>query len=167
MTEPLAVEDGDGPTGNRPLGRSDPAARPSEGFGPGDRLRRRSEFRRCYREGRRLWGSFANLFYLANELGHPRLGITASRRVGKAVRRHLVRRRIKEIYRRSPWRAKLPGVDLVVHVKSTAVTASFEELRASLSEQLRRVARPAVSGSRRAGSRSRPNSRKTVERTEP
>ncbi|HSL85011.1 MAG TPA: ribonuclease P protein component, partial [Thermoanaerobaculia bacterium] len=48
-------------------------------------LRRSADYLRCYRRGRRLRGSALRLHVAGNELGHPRLGITASRKVGKAV----------------------------------------------------------------------------------
>ncbi len=87
---------------------------------PEERLRRRADYLRCYRTGRRRHGEIAILYFVANELGHPRLGITASRKVGDAVVRHRLKRRIKEIYRRWQERASLPSMDLVVHLKPEA-----------------------------------------------
>lgn len=99
---------------------------------PAERLRRRADYLRCYRTGRRRHGSLAILYFVPNQLGHPRLGITASRKVGPSVVRHRIKRRIKEIYRRWNDRGKLPALDLVVHLKPEARGSDFEALRLEL-----------------------------------
>ncbi len=103
-----------------------------ESLSRAERLRRRSDYRKCYREGRRRHGALSVLYSVPNELPHPRLGITASRKVGGAVTRARLKRRIREIYRRWSERSRLPAMDLVVHVKPPAATASFEQLRQEL-----------------------------------
>jgi len=103
-------------------------------------LRRSADYLRCYRRGRRLRGGLARLHVAANDLGHPRLGVTASRKVGKAVVRNRLKRRVREVYRRWPRRAELPGADLVVHLEPAAAGASFDELAAELEGLLGRVA---------------------------
>jgi ribonuclease P protein component len=99
---------------------------------PAERLRRRADYLRCYRTGRRRHGSLAILYFVPNQLGNPRLGITASRKVGPSVVRHRIKRRIKEIYRRWNDRGKLPALDLVVHLKPEARGSDFEALHADL-----------------------------------
>ncbi|MEA2691849.1 MAG: ribonuclease protein component [Acidobacteriota bacterium] len=97
-----------------------------------ERLRRRADYLRCYRTGRRRHGSLAILYFIPNELGHPRIGITASRKVGKAVVRQRLKRRIKESYRRWKRRGSLPAMDLVVHLKPEAGKADYLSFRAEL-----------------------------------
>jgi ribonuclease P protein component len=109
-------------------------------FSREQRLRLRGDYLRCYREGRRRQGAPALIYFLPNELGHPRLGITASRKVGAAVERHRLKRRIREIYRRSAERWQLPAVDLVVHLKPEAKGFEFPALRAEVERLLRSVA---------------------------
>jgi ribonuclease P protein component len=99
---------------------------------PQERLRRRADYLRSYRTGRRRHGSLAILYFVPNQLGHPRLGITASRKVGKAVVRHRLKRRIKEIYRRWKDRGQLPALDLIIHLKPEAGKADFQTLRSEL-----------------------------------
>lgn len=103
-------------------------------------LRRSADYLRCYRRGRRLRGSFARVHYAPNDEGYPRLGITASRKVGKAVIRNRLKRRVREVYRRSPLRGELPPVDLVVHLEPSAAGADFGKLAKELEGFLGRVA---------------------------
>ncbi len=119
---------------------SEPGAPRKERLPRAERLRRRSDYQKCYREGRRRHGALSILYSAPNGLPHPRLGMTVSRKVGGAVVRVRLKRRIREIYRRWSERSRLPAFDLVVHVKPAAAAASFEELRAELQAQLRSLA---------------------------
>ena len=101
-----------------------------------ERLQRRADFLRCYRQGRRRHSATAVLHFKANGREHPRLGITASRKVGNSVIRHLMKRRTREIYRRWPGRKALPAVDLVVHLKPAAATVPFAQLQSELLRML-------------------------------
>ncbi len=98
----------------------------------GQKVRRRADYLRCYRTGRRRHGPLATLHFVPNELGHPRLGITASRKVGKAVVRQRLKRRIREVYRRWDRRHALPALDLVMHLKPEAGKSDFRTLQAEL-----------------------------------
>lgn len=104
---------------------------PSAPRTPTSRLTRRSEFRRVYDAGRRLTGRHVQLFVLPNAVGVFRLGITVTKRVGGAVVRNRLRRRIREIFRtdRSLTRAAL---DVVVNVRDEARDAPTRALRAEL-----------------------------------
>ncbi len=115
--------------------------RPEERLRPAERLRRRTEFLKCYRLGRRRQGRLAILYSRTNELAHPRLGITASRKVGGAVMRNRLKRRVREIYRRWEERASLPPRDLVVHLQPPAAKAPAAELRRELLDLLGKVGR--------------------------
>jgi ribonuclease P protein component len=118
------------PGGERPSGS--PASGAGERLPSRERLRRRTDYLRCYRTGRRRQGSLAIIYFAPNQLGHPRIGITASRKVGKSVERHRLKRRIKEIYRRWQDRGQLPALDVVVHLKPEAGGSDFLALRAEL-----------------------------------
>jgi ribonuclease P protein component len=105
---------------------------PSERLPSEQTVRRRADYLRCYRTGRRRHGSLALLYFVPNQLAGPRLGITASRKVGNAVVRHRLKRRIKEIYRRWQDRSQLPPLDLVVHLKPEAGKSDFPALKAEV-----------------------------------
>ena len=101
---------------------------------PEERLRRRADFLRCYGQGRRRHGRLVVLHVLRrkDEAVPPRLGVTVTRKVGGAVVRHKVKRRVREIYRRWSKRRWLPPYDIVVHVKPPASQADFATLEAEV-----------------------------------
>lgn len=112
---------------------------PGEALRAGDRLRRRADYLACYRRGRRLSGPLFLLYSRPNDQAVARLGITASRKVGGAVLRNRLRRRVREVFRRWPERGRVPNLDLVVHLQPAAAAADFKGLRAELERQLRRL----------------------------
>jgi len=71
-----------------------------ERFTRAERLRRRKEYERVYREGKRLNLPYLKVVLAPNELGYCRLGLSVSRKFGKAVKRNLAKRRLREIFRR-------------------------------------------------------------------
>lgn len=97
-----------------------------------EKIRRRADYQRCYRGGRRRHGTFATLHFVPNSLGLARLGITVTRKVGSAVKRNRAKRRVREIYRRWAQRQELSSQDMVVHLKPSARDCGFEELQEDL-----------------------------------
>ena len=60
------------------------------------------EFRRMYAKGKSGVSSCLVVYYRKNRLGHNRLGVTVSTKLGHAVVRNRVRRRIREIFPPQP-----------------------------------------------------------------
>jgi ribonuclease P protein component len=115
----------------------------SEKFSRDDRLRKRREFEECYASGVRVSGRHVQVFVLAeSSRDRLRLGISVSKRVGNAVSRNRVRRRLREIFRRS--RGLLPnrGAAIVVNARPSAAAASFQELSEDYARAVSRAARP-------------------------
>jgi ribonuclease P protein component len=91
-------------------------ARPSGRYSAHDRVRKRTEFLRIQQGGRRVVSpGFVFMLDRSSSDRAPRLGITASRRVGNAVQRNRAKRLVREAFRRvrSTW----PPVDVVVIVR--------------------------------------------------
>jgi ribonuclease P protein component len=103
-------------------------------------VRRRSEYLRAYRRGRRRSGALVTLHFAPNDDGRRAAGVTVSRKVGNSVVRHRLKRRIVEVFRRAPARAGLPAWDFVVHVKPEAAGADFAALRHEIEGLLRGAA---------------------------
>lgn len=90
-------------------------------------------FRRLYHKGRSAANGYLVLYCRRNGTQENRIGLTVSRKLGHAVVRNRVRRRLREIYRLHEA-SFLPGWDVVVVARSRAVTASYQSLeRAYLS----------------------------------
>jgi ribonuclease P protein component len=139
-TKEPAPAPSDAPTAGA-VDRPSPRARlGGEGLAASERLLRRADYLRCYRTGRRRQGALVALYLIPNQLGHPRLGITTSRKVGNAVVRHRLKRWIKETYRRWPGRSSLTPLDLVAHLKPEAKKASFGDVQQDLLGLLRGLA---------------------------
>ena len=97
-------------------------------FLPADRLLHRRDFLRVYDEGRRVNEQGFLLFYLRNEAGRHRLGLTVPRKLGNAVHRNRVKRRLREIFRVHRGRLGDPALDLVVNISAWGIAASHAEL---------------------------------------
>ena len=103
------------------------------------RLTDSPEFERVYRQGTAYRGKLFSVHAFPNVHGYPRLGLSVSRKVGTAVTRNTVRRRLREVFRAST--SEIPGdLDLVVSAKPAAAEASFEELRAEFVKALGKFA---------------------------
>jgi ribonuclease P protein component len=112
----------------------------SERYGKDVRLRKRLEFLRVQRLGVKASSKSFLIFTRRNSVGHARLGITASKRVGNAVARNRIKRLVREVFRRN--RDKFPAaLDIVVVAKQTASAASYEAARAELCGAVRKLRR--------------------------
>jgi len=94
-------------------------------------LKENRQFRRLYAKGKSEVSPYLALYWRKNGGKENRLGITVGGKLGKAVKRNLVRRRLREIYRTNEERF-MPGHDLVVVARVRAVHSSYRELEHSL-----------------------------------
>lgn len=83
-------------------------------------------FRRLYATSGRGNG-FLVLYARKNRTSTNRVGITVSKKLGHAVVRNRIRRRVREVYRLNEHLFQ-PGWDIVVVVRSRAIDASFSDL---------------------------------------
>lgn len=102
------------------------------------RLRKNADFQRV-RAARRSWAHPLLVLYVApNDLGTTRAGISVGKRVGGAVVRNRVRRRIREAVRlRHP--DVTPGHDLVFIAREPSAQASWPSLWDAVEQLLRRA----------------------------
>lgn len=96
------------------------------------------EFDRVFKSGRSVAGREMILFVYRRGRGRPnRVGFCVSKKLGKAVVRNLVRRRLREVYRRHYEKFE-PGWDMVLLARKGAVGTSFRKLEETFLELVRR-----------------------------
>ena len=111
----------------------------SEAFPREVRIVRSADYRRLYKEARKVHCEKFVLFGRANGVGHTRLGITVSRRIGGAVVRNRIKRLFREIFRRSL--GEIPDqLDIIVNAKFGCVGAEYGKLRNEFIEAARKFA---------------------------
>ena len=114
----------------------------SEALPKEKRLAKRRDFLRIYDTGRKIFSRYSVLFFVANGLPYSRLGITATKKVGKANVRNRLKRWTREVYRRQREPLGLDGrsMDFVVNVKPNAAVADFRDYSKDLQRTLARAA---------------------------
>ncbi len=126
-----------------PSRASVPAPADGQRLTQAERLRRRQDYLAAYEHGTRVSGSLMTVFFHTNSLGHARLGIAATRKIGSAVVRNRAKRRVRDVYRRHKLSASL---DVVVIPRRELATAPPErvesEFRALVKRHLRRKSIP-------------------------
>jgi ribonuclease P protein component len=111
-----------------------------EGFPRAARIRRRREFLALSRAGERR--HTPHFIVLARRRsGCARLGVTVSRKVGGAVSRNRIKRRVREVFRRHPERL-LPSHDVLVIARVGAAATTFEQVRHELAAAAMRGVEP-------------------------
>lgn len=99
-------------------------------------------FRRL-RKGKSGGAKWLNLRVLPNQKACVQVGIVASKKVGKATVRNLLRRRTREALRDilkhkpiQPFYGNPPAFDLVIVLHTEAVNASYWQLKSGLQQAL-------------------------------
>jgi len=111
-----------------------------EGFPRAARIRSRREFLTLGRSGTRYQARHFVVLVRPRE-GGSRLGVTVSRKIGGSVVRNIVKRRVREAFRRHPRRL-LANHDLVVIARSGAAAVSAQELVRELEAALNVTSAP-------------------------
>ena len=76
------------------------------------------------------------------EFAGPRFGLTITKKIGNAVERNRIRRRLKSILRGSAATHARPGFDYVLVARRPALDCVFSDLEADVVAALQRVASP-------------------------
>ena len=85
------------------------------------------EFRRIYAKGRSGVSSCLVVYCRPNKRANNRLGVTVSAKLGHAVVRNRVRRRLREIFRLNQGKMR-KGYDVIIVARSRSVTATYREM---------------------------------------
>jgi len=121
-----------------------------------ERLRNPREFSHVYNKGTPCFGRHVVVSAVPTGKEVSRVGFAVSKKIGTAVTRNKVRRRLKAIVQELTNQFS-PGYDVVIGAKRSAVGASFADLQEDVRSVLKkggllagRAAEPAESGEERA-----------------
>lgn len=105
------------------------------GFRAEEHIRRREDFERVYKAGRRVSGRLMTIFVGDNGRTGARLGIAATRKFGPSVARNRAKRLIREVFRhhKPTW-----GADIVVVPRREMLDAPYVSLEAEFQALLER-----------------------------
>jgi ribonuclease P protein component len=104
------------------------------------RLRRRADFLRAAKGKRAFAAAFVLQEHRRDDDGSPRVGFTVTRKVGSAVERNRMRRRLREALKRADAGKLRRGHDYVVVARRDVLTRRFDDLIADFTGTLRRLA---------------------------
>ena len=110
------------------------------------RLKQRADFLAAASGAKVATAAFVLQGRHRDDSGPARIGFTVSRKVGTAVERNRVRRRLRDIVRRSAADALHSGYDYVLVGRRTALSRQFETMIEDFSNALRRIERARPDG---------------------
>ena len=101
-------------------------------------LKKNHEFQRLYRRGTSAVGGCMVIYCRKNRLRRNRIGLTASVKLGNAVKRNRARRRLREVYRLNADKLR-PGWDLILVARTRTLYAPWPELNATFSRLCKKL----------------------------
>ncbi|MEI6131601.1 MAG: ribonuclease P protein component [Bacillota bacterium] len=101
-------------------------------------LKRNHQFLRAYKKGKFFVGRLMVIYVLKNHISSNQIGISASKKVGKSVKRNRVKRLIKESYR--GYQECVPqGYDIAVVARTTDPMPTFKEVAKEMKFLLKKL----------------------------
>jgi len=102
------------------------------------RLRRNNDFQRVRQLGKIYASPLMVLAFLRNGLEDSRFGFVVSKRLGNAVKRNKIKRRMREIARTRLVNIE-PGFDIVIIARKPVAQAQFKEMEKGLERLLKKA----------------------------
>jgi len=102
-----------------------------------EKIRKRKEFNQAFQTGTRFDSKNFIVFVSQNPLGLRRLGLTVSKKVGKAVKRNRIKRLLREFFRLN--KGKMPDSKdiLIIARKRASHRLGYKDIQAELEKLFR------------------------------
>ncbi|HMB69964.1 MAG TPA: ribonuclease P protein component [bacterium] len=111
-----------------------------EGFPKEERVRRSPEFTRIFRDGKQVRGRFLTARWIADPpTDLCRVGFAAGKRLGGAVIRNRLKRRMREAYRRNKRELTCRGIAIVFVASSRMIGCSARDVTEDMIRVLREI----------------------------
>lgn len=118
---------GAGTSGETPKQRDGQRGEDRKTFRKHERIRRRKDYTTVFQLGQRFHSKNFTVIINRNELEVSRLGLSVSKKVGKAVRRNRIKRLLREFFRLS--KSILPASqDIVIIVRKDVSAKKYQEV---------------------------------------
>jgi ribonuclease P protein component len=101
-------------------------------------IKKDADFREVYRNGKSIANKHLVMYKHENKLDEIRIGISISKKVGKAVVRNRIRRMIKEVYRLEIDGKIKKGYDIVFIARNPSKDATYKELEMSIKHLIKK-----------------------------
>lgn len=102
-----------------------------------NRLKKHYQYNYVYRAGTKIHGKATTLYFSTSKTKNVKIGFSVTKKVGKAVRRNLARRRLREIMRKSVSRLK-QNFNIIIVAHDNILAFSYRELEEDVENLLRK-----------------------------
>ncbi|MEJ6951942.1 ribonuclease P protein component [Natronospora cellulosivora (SeqCode)] len=102
-----------------------------------DSLKKNSEFRRVYTRGKSIATRNLVLYFFPNKTNSSKLGLSISKKIGNAVTRNKLRRRIKEIVRLK--KNIKNGYDFIFIARKPIVRLEYSDIEKDVNNLIKRA----------------------------
>ncbi|MDI6777535.1 MAG: ribonuclease P protein component [Syntrophales bacterium] len=96
-------------------------------LGKHERIRKRKQYLIIYQQGERSYSENFTTIVCQNQLGTKRLGTTASKKIGGAVKRNRTKRLIREFFRLNKFKLSASH-DFVIIVKRDISSLTYQDV---------------------------------------
>ena len=94
-------------------------------------IKKNDEFKNVYKKGKKIVNKFFIFYYFKNNLGYDRIGFTVSKKVGNAVVRNKVKRRLKAFLRENT-QLYPTNFKLVIIARSKSGNSEWQSIKEDL-----------------------------------
>ncbi len=95
-------------------------------------LKKDTDFRKVYKKGKSTANKYLVMYTFENQSQESRIGISVSKKVGNAINRNKIKRRIREAYRLNVDEKVKNGYDIVFIARISSKEATYKDIEKSV-----------------------------------